>query len=105
MLEKTDHLNRLFDFYHTLLTEKQRAYFVMYYHKDYSLKEIANVYKVTRNAIYDQLSITIEKLEEYELKLNLLKKNIKKDQLIKKYLETKDETYLKELLEMDEYYV
>ena len=42
MLEKTNHLSRLFDFYHKLLTDKQKDYFIMYYHKDYSLKEIAS---------------------------------------------------------------
>ena len=105
MLEKTNHLSRLFDFYHKLLTDKQKQYFIMYYHEDYSLQEIASFYKVSRNAIYDQLTITSEKLVEYEEKLQLLDKSLKREALIEAYLKTKDDTLLNELLGMDEYYV
>lgn len=105
MLEKTNHLSRLFDFYHPLLTDKQKEYFIMYYHEDYSLQEIANFYDVSRNAIYDQLTITANKLQDYETKLQLLEKSLKKEALINQYLKTKDESLLQELLEMDEYYV
>lgn len=105
MLEKTNHLSRLFDFYHRLLTDKQKQYFIMYYHEDYSLQEIASFYNVSRNAIYDQLTITSDKLLEYEEKLLLLNKSIKREALIEDYLKTKDEKLLQDLLEMDEYYV
>ena len=105
MLEKTNHLSRLFDFYHKLLTDKQKDYFIMYYHKDYSLQEIASFYNVSRNAIFDQLKITEEKLLEFEEKLKLLEKSLKKEELINEYLKTNNKELLKKLLEMDEYYV
>lgn len=105
MIEKTNTHNRLFDFYHPLLTEKQRDYFIMYYHKDYSLQEIADFHKVSKNAIYDQLSITSQKMHEYEEKLHLVKKAQQRGYLINLYRATKEEHYLNTLLEMDEFYV
>jgi uncharacterized protein len=73
-LEKTMRLNLLLDFYGSLLTEKQRETIELYIGDDLSLAEIANEFSVSRNAVYDNLTRTIKQLENYENKLNLLKK-------------------------------
>lgn len=70
-LEKKDLYNILYGFYQLLLTSKQREIFELYYANDYSLSEIAEELKVSRNAIWDTLKNVIEKLEEYECKLHL----------------------------------
>ena len=53
ILAKKEYYINLFDFYGDLLTEKQRQYFKDYYFDDASLAEIATVYGVSRNAIFD----------------------------------------------------
>ncbi|ALA54808.1 putative DNA-binding protein [Shouchella clausii] len=74
MLDKTLRMNYLFDFYHSLLTEKQRNYMSYYYLDDLSLGEIADEYDVSRQAVYDNIRRTEAMLEEYEQKLRLLEK-------------------------------
>ena len=74
MLEKTTRMNYLFDFYQSLLTEKQRNYMSLYYLDDYSLGEIAEQYEVSRQAVYDNIKRTEIMLEEYEEKLLLFQK-------------------------------
>lgn len=74
MLEKTVRINYLFDFYHALLTSKQRDYMEMYYLKDFSLGEIAENANVSRQAVYDNIKRTETVLESYENKLHLYEK-------------------------------
>lgn len=49
-------------------------YFEDYYFNNLSLSEIAENYKVSRNAVHNQLKIIVDKLEEFECKLQLLNK-------------------------------
>ncbi|ASN05753.1 putative DNA-binding protein [Virgibacillus necropolis] len=74
MLEKTTRINYLFDFYQALLTPKQRNYMEMYYLEDYSLGEISELSKVSRQAVYDNIKRTELMLESYENKLYLYDK-------------------------------
>lgn len=74
MIEKTMRMNYLFDFYSSLLTEKQQIYLSLYYFEDYSLGEIAQEYDVSRQAVYDNIKRTEIMLEEYEEKLLLFQK-------------------------------
>ncbi len=74
MLEKTTRVNYLFDFYQELLTPKQRNYMEMYYLEDYSLGEISELFKVSRQAVYDNIRRTEKMLESYEKKLKLYDK-------------------------------
>ncbi|RFU68830.1 putative DNA-binding protein [Bacillus sp. V59.32b] len=74
MLEKTTRINYLYDFYQSLLTEKQQSYMSLYYLDDYSLGEIADEYEVSRQAVYDNIKRTEAMLEEYEAKLLLFQK-------------------------------
>ncbi|WP_370621854.1 putative DNA-binding protein [Bacillus sp. JCM 19034] len=65
-------MNFLFDFYQSLLTQKQRKYMSLYYLDDFSLGEIAEEFHVSRQAVYDNIKRTEAMLEEYENKLKLL---------------------------------
>ena len=82
MLEKTNRVNRLFDFYAPLLKERQRQYLEMYYREDLSLSEIAEQIAVSRQAVYEQLKRAETILEEYEEKLALLSRYEQRRQLI-----------------------
>lgn len=73
-LVKTTRINFLFDFYQSLLTDKQRLYMNLYYLEDLSLGEIAEEFGVSRQAVYDNVRRTEAMLEDYEVKLNLFMK-------------------------------
>ncbi len=74
VLAKTTRINFLYDFYQSLLTDKQRLYMQLYYLEDLSLGEIAGEYGVSRQAVYDNVRRTEAMLEDYEMKLNLFSK-------------------------------
>ena len=70
-LERTMRMNYLYDFYHALLTDKQRKYIELYYLEDYALSEIAETLDVTRQAVYDNLQRSKDLLEHYETNLGM----------------------------------
>lgn len=76
-LEKKNHYNLLYGYYQGLFTEKQRAIFDSYYGEDYSLSEIADIFNISRNAVWDALKKMHQKLEEYENILHLVENNQK----------------------------
>ena len=65
--------NLLFDFYGSLLTKKQKEFVTLYFCDDLSLGEIAQKFKISRQAVHDTLKTARESLEEYEKKLNLVR--------------------------------
>lgn len=75
-LERKDYYNTLYGYYGSLLTDKQQDIFTSYYEEDFSLSEIAENLGVSRNAVWDTLKKVIDKLEEYESKLQLHQKDI-----------------------------
>ncbi|WP_326716599.1 putative DNA-binding protein [Vagococcus jeotgali] len=81
-IEKTNRMNSLFEFYSTLLTEKQMNYIELYYANDLSLGEIANEYDVSRQAVYDNIKRTEKLLETYEKKLHLFSNYVIRQELI-----------------------
>ncbi|ATD30595.1 putative DNA-binding protein [Macrococcoides bohemicum] len=81
-LVKTMRMNYLFDFYQSLLTDKQRNYLERYYLLDESLSEIAETFNVSRQAVYDNIRRTDELLEDYETRLGLYEKFEERQQLI-----------------------
>jgi len=91
MLEKTNRMNYLYDFYQSLLTPKQQSYMSLYYLDDYSLGEIAEEYKVSRQAVYDNIKRTEAMLEEYEEKLLLFHKFQERNKLLVKLKESLSE--------------
>lgn len=80
-MEDYIYYGELYDLYQQLLTDKQRSYFEDYYFQNLSLGEMAENYKVSRNAIFKQLRIVTDKLEEYEEKLQLLEKRKKLEEI------------------------
>lgn len=94
-MEEVIYYNELYDLYHKLLTEKQCQYFEDYYFNNLSLSEMAENYQVSRNAIFKQVHIVVDRLKEYESKLQLF---YKKEQLEKLLLEIEN-SKVKEQLE------
>lgn len=90
-LEKKIRFNQLFDIYGTLLTDKQKTAFEYYYLDDYSLSEIADILKVSRNAVYEQINIATVYLDEYESKLGIQKHRDNLNKLIEKYKQNQNQ--------------
>ena len=82
-IEKTLKINLLLDFYYPLLTKKQLDYMQLYFKEDLSLQEIASIHNVSRNAVYDTIQRSIKQLDNYELKLQLLSKYNKRQEIIR----------------------
>lgn len=74
-LAKTNRINLLFDFYESLLTEKQQTFLKYYFHDDFSLGEIASEFEISRQAVYEHIKRAEQMLEMYEDKLGLLDKH------------------------------
>ncbi|RJE87070.1 putative DNA-binding protein [Paenibacillus sp. 1011MAR3C5] len=75
-LARTTRVNLLFDFYESLLTDKQRTILTYYYHDDFSLGEIASEFGISRQAVYDNIKRAEGILESYEEKLSLLARHV-----------------------------
>ena len=73
----------LFEYYKSLLTDKQVEYFTDYYYNNLTLQEIADNNNVSRNAIHKNIKDIIKKLELYEEKLKLYDKKNKIEKVIK----------------------
>ncbi len=82
-LERTMRMNYLYDFYQTLLTEKQQKYIELYYLEDFQFSEIAEAMDVTRQAVYDNLKRSRDLLEHYEETLSMYKNFNKRLELYK----------------------
>ena len=95
-IEKTNRMNALFEFYATLLTEKQMNYIELYYADDFSLGEIAEEYQVSRQAVYDNIKRTEKILEEYERKLHLYSNYIVRRDILDQLTIYIKETYPKD---------
>ena len=83
--QKRFYINKLYEIYGLLLTEKQQQMFEDYYQYDLSLQEIATNYNVSRSAVLDALQKSVSKLEEYESKLHFLDKKHEIDEVLKKH--------------------
>ena len=86
MLEQTTKMNLLYDFYHPLLTEKQRLLIEMYYLDDWSLSEIAEHQGVTRQAVFESLKRAGKVLMDLEEKLHLIQKHRQRQQIAERLL-------------------
>ena len=73
-IKKNDYLINLYDIYYNLLTKKQKYYLEMYLKCDLSVSEISENDKISKAAASDSIKKSIQKLLNYEKKLNLYSK-------------------------------
>ncbi len=101
-LEKQLMINDLLYFYESLLTSKQLKILHYYYSENYTLKEIAQLENISRNAVHDHIQNAVQKLEHFEEKLQLKSKQEKRDELIQKILhKTDDERIIKLIKQLE----
>lgn len=81
-MEDIIYYNDLYDLYGCLLTDKQRMYFEDYYFNNLSLSEMSLNYNVSRNAVFKQIHIAVDKLIDFDKKMNLYDKRKKLEDII-----------------------
>jgi hypothetical protein len=82
-MEKFVEITYLYDFYQTLLTEKQRELISSYYFDDLSLGELALQHEISRQSVFDTIKKAQQKLLDLEQKLQLWSKYQKQEKIIK----------------------
>lgn len=82
-MEERDLLIVLYDYYESLLSNKQKEYFSLYYFDNLSLSEISENIGVSRNAIHKSLKSIETLLLDYEDKLKIYNKTMKIEEIIK----------------------
>ncbi|WP_411844057.1 putative DNA-binding protein [Salinicoccus sp. HZC-1] len=107
-LERTMRMNYLYDFYNSLLTDKQRRYIELYYLEDFAFSEIAEELDVTRQAVYDNLKRSKDLLEHYEENLSMYRNFKSRQEFIKrlknklgKSMDSETEEIINRLEELD----
>ena len=85
-MERKVEISILCDLYGKLLTQKQFEILNDYYNNDYSLSEIAENNRITRQAVRDIIKKGEKKLFEYEEKLAFMKRTLKQEKKIEKVL-------------------
>lgn len=86
----------LLDYYGALLSEKQQRLVEMYYYDDLSLSEISEIENITRQGASDLIARSVEKMEDFESKLNFISKASELKQILK---ECNEEALPKNLVE------
>lgn len=71
-MEKDFETVLLLDAYAALLTDKQQRLCDMYYNQDYSLAEIAEIERTTRQAVRDGIGKARQKLNGFEQRLGMV---------------------------------
>jgi len=82
MLDKVLRIVILFDFYGSLLTDKQSLALEMHYLNDLSLAEIADEFGVSRQAVHDILKRAEQILVDYEEKLKFVERHQREQQTL-----------------------
>lgn len=85
--EEYIYYNNLFDIYGSLLTDKEKEIYKLFYEEDLSLSEIALNLNISKSAIGKTIKTINQKLENYE---NNLKFFNKKEKIKKIIINNKD---------------
>lgn len=98
-------LSLLLEFYGSMLTSRQQEMMNLHYNLDYSLAEIASLYKITRQGVFDNIRRGKATLLELENKLNLCGRFYENMKVIKMVLIYLDKIKKDELDEVSREYL
>ena len=100
-MEKNIHISMLLEIYGKLLTQKQYDVIDFYYNQNLSLAEIAESENITRQGVRKNLIDAENKLIDYEEKLQLLSKKMRRVKVIDELSkEIADETIKEKLQQL-----
>ncbi|HON56193.1 MAG TPA: sigma factor-like helix-turn-helix DNA-binding protein [bacterium] len=74
-IKELKNINLLYDVYCELLNNGQREIFEEYYHRDYSICEIAKQRKVSRQFISSIIKSAVDQLKQFEKKMKLVEQS------------------------------
>lgn len=98
-LEKKEKVGQWLLLYGKLLTKNICHRMEMFYLEDYSITEISQLEKVSRNAVFESLSHGEKQLSKYESILKLDQKNERVSSLLEKIIETDDQEEKEKLVQ------
>ena len=76
-MDNREYIIALYEIYKELLNEKEKNYFEYYYFEDYSMQEIADLYKVSKAYASEYLNKINDKIINYEKILKINDRNSK----------------------------
>ena len=97
-MDNREYIIALYEIYKELLNEKERNYFEYYYFEDYSMQEIADLYKVSKAYASKYLNKINEKIISYEKILKINDRNSKIIDLLKNVNDSELKSKIIELL-------
>lgn len=97
-MNNREYITTLYEIYKELLNEKERNYFEYYYFEDYSMQEIADLYKVSKAYASKYLNKINDKIINYEKILKINDRNSKIIDLLKNVNDSELKSKIIELL-------
>ncbi len=97
-MDNREYITTLYEIYKELLNEKERNYFEYYYFEDYSMQEIADLYKVSKAYASKYLNKINDKIINYEKILKINDRNSKIIDLLKNVNDSELKSKIIELL-------
>ena len=97
-MDNREYITSLYEIYKELLNEKERKYFEYYYFEDYSMQEIADLYKVSKAYASKYLNKINDKIINYEKILKINDRNSKIIDLLKNVNDSELKSKIIELL-------
>lgn len=97
-MNNREYIIALYEIYKELLNEKERNYFEYYYFEDYSMQEIADLYKVSKAYASKYLNKINDKIINYEKILKINDRNSKIIDLLKNVNDSELKSKIIELL-------
>lgn len=82
-LDDLTRINLLYDFYGNLLSERQNDVMRLYHVENFTLSEIAEEFKISRQGVHDALKNAEKSLYQYEEKLGLLSRFLETEAVIR----------------------
>ena len=97
-MDNREYITSLYEIDKELLNEKERNYFEYYYFEDYSMQEIADLYKVSKAYASKYLNKINDKIINYEKILKINDRNSKIIDLLKNVNDSELKSKIIELL-------
>ena len=97
-MDNREYITTLYEIYKELLNEKERNYFEYYYFEDYSMQEIADLYKVSKAYASKYLNKINDQIINYEKILKINDRNSKIIDLLKNVNDSELKSKIIELL-------